>query len=126
MEGCNINTHLSINVCQKIFYIISFFKEIDGKKNDSVTGARVRKDVAPFHYPLCTDSIQPSLQFPWNFAVFYASNGSHFSRCVMQIKICKGDCQLRALNGVMEYKVLLCKSYRYLFKQASFWGLQYC
>jgi hypothetical protein len=36
------------------------------------------RDVALFHYPTCTDSIKPSLQFSCNFAVFNASEESPF------------------------------------------------
>jgi hypothetical protein len=36
------------------------------------------KDVARIHYPSCTDSIKPSLQFSCNFVVINASEGSHF------------------------------------------------
>jgi hypothetical protein len=37
------------------------------------------RDVAPIHYPSCTDSIKPSLQFLCNFVVINASEGSLFS-----------------------------------------------
>jgi hypothetical protein len=34
------------------------------------------RDVARMHYPSCTDSIKPSLQFSCNFVVINASEGS--------------------------------------------------
>jgi hypothetical protein len=34
------------------------------------------RDVASIHYPSCTDSIKPSLQFSCNFVMIYASEGS--------------------------------------------------
>jgi hypothetical protein len=34
------------------------------------------RDVARFHYPSCTDSIKPSLQFSCNFVVINSSDGS--------------------------------------------------
>jgi hypothetical protein len=43
----------------------------------STTQAGVR-DLALIHYPSCTDSIKPSLQFSRNFVVINASEGSHF------------------------------------------------
>jgi hypothetical protein len=46
------------------------------------------RDVARIHYPSCTDSIKPSLQYPCNFVVINASEGSlcfqifvHFDYC---------------------------------------------
>jgi hypothetical protein len=40
------------------------------------TDARGVRDVALIHYPSCTDSIKPSLQFLCNFVVINASEGS--------------------------------------------------
>jgi hypothetical protein len=44
------------------------------------------------HYPSCTDSIQPGLQFSCNFVVINASEGSFFSKCVYfttaGVKVC--------------------------------------
>jgi hypothetical protein len=39
-------------------------------------GARGVRDVARIHYPSCTDSIKPSLQFSCYFVVINASEGS--------------------------------------------------
>jgi hypothetical protein len=36
----------------------------------------VVRDVASIHYPSCTDSIKPSLQFLCNFVVINATEGS--------------------------------------------------
>jgi hypothetical protein len=57
------------------------------------------RDVARIHYPTCTDSIKPSLQFSCNFVVINASEGSLCSRflyfttagvkcCVAAVKSC--------------------------------------
>jgi hypothetical protein len=51
------------------------------------------RDVARIHYPSCTDSIKPSLQFFWNFVVIYASKGSLcFQIILFQIKKWKDKC----------------------------------
>jgi hypothetical protein len=55
------------------------------------------RDVACIHYPSCTDSIKPSLQFSCNFVVINASEGSfcfqifilHNSRCQVLCGSCK-------------------------------------
>jgi hypothetical protein len=39
-------------------------------------GARGVRDVAPIHYPSCTDSVKPSLQFSCNFVVINSFDGS--------------------------------------------------
>jgi hypothetical protein len=39
-------------------------------------GARRREGCCTFHYPLCTDSNKPSLQFSFNFVLINASEGS--------------------------------------------------
>jgi hypothetical protein len=48
------------------------------KLNTAQTGAGGGVKLNFFHYPSCTESIKPSLQFLCNFDVYNASEGSHF------------------------------------------------
>jgi hypothetical protein len=54
------------------------------------------RDVAPIHYPSCTDSIKPSLQFLCYFVVMNACEGSLcFQNCVLHNSRCQVPCGSR-------------------------------
>jgi hypothetical protein len=71
----------------------------------------VVRDVAFFHYPSCTDSIKPSLQFSCNFGVFNATRGSLLSDIYLVYLVWKNNYLfvyiLLSLQHMIAHKVQL-------------------
>jgi hypothetical protein len=71
----------SLLQCSYIFWsfgIIDFSTSKRRKFSSTNAGARVIRDVAPFHYRSCSDPIKPNLQFSCNFIVIIAFGESLF------------------------------------------------
>jgi hypothetical protein len=65
------------------------------------------RDVALIHFPSCTDSIKPSLQFSCNFDVINASEGS---LCFQNFLFCHVGLSLGILFFLISIYLMICKS----------------
>jgi hypothetical protein len=75
VKGCPV-PHFSIVIFFWSFGIIDASTIKCWELSTAQAGARGVRDVARIHYPSCTDSIKPNLQFCCNFVVINASEGS--------------------------------------------------